>query len=196
MIGDETAMAQEPRIAPLAPEELSDDALALATRLRGLFGLGTSELPETVATMIRHPDLYRAQVDYVVQRAKASVLPPRDLEIVILRTAWLCRSGYIWGEHVNFGRKAGLGSEEIERLTAGSEAPGWNERDRALNRLVEELHETSFVSDRTWDTIAANFTAAQIIEMLSIVGSYHEVSFLYNAMRVRLLPGSAGLDAR
>jgi alkylhydroperoxidase family enzyme len=185
-----------PRIPPLAADELTDDALALATKLRANFGLATSELPDSVATMLRHPDLYRAQIDYVVERTKASVVAPRDLELVILRTAWLCRSDYAWGEHVNFGKKAGLTSEEIEWLTQGSAAPGWNERDRALNRLAEELHETAFVSDETWRVIAANYTEQQIIELLVMIGSYHEVAYLYNAMRVRLLPGSQGLRAR
>lgn len=196
MANHDVTTFREPRIAPLSQGELSEDALALATKLRGLFGLGTSELPETVATMLRHPELYRAMVEFVVNRAKSYSLHQRDLELIVLRTARLCGSAYIWGEHVKFAKKAGLGAEEIEQLTVGSGAPGWNERDRALNRVVEELHETSFVSDDTWAVIAANFTDQQIIEMLSIIGSYHEVSFLYNAMRVRLLPGSQGLDAR
>lgn len=196
MSDDGRSLPAEPRIAPLSESELTEDALGLAAKLRTLFGLGTTELPEAVATMLRHPDLYRPQIEYIVQRSKVSVLPARDLEVVILRTAWLCRSAYIWGEHVNFGKRAGLSSGEIEQLTIGSAAPQWDERDLAINRTVEELHETSFVSDETWAVISANFTDQQIIEMLSIIGSYHEVSFLYNAMRVRLLPGSRGLDAR
>jgi alkylhydroperoxidase family enzyme len=188
--------APEPRIAPLTQHELSEDGLALATRLRANFGLATTELPDSIATMLRHPELYRAHVEFVTARQKALTIAPRDLELVILRTAWLCRSDYIWGEHVNFGRKAGLTSDEIERITVGSSAPEWSERDRALNRLAEELHETCFVSDETWAVIADSFTDKQIIEMLVMIGSYHEVAYLYNAMRVRLIPGSRGLAAR
>jgi alkylhydroperoxidase family enzyme len=193
---DQSPAALAPRIPPLAPDQLRDDAMQLAAKLRANFGLATTELPDSVATMLRHPELYRAQIEYVTRRAQVSVLAPRDRELVILRTARLCHSDYAWGEHVNFGKKAGLSSEEIERLTQGSTAPGWNERDRALNRLVEELHETSFVSDETWSVIAANFTDKQIIEMLMLVGSYHEVAYLYNTMRVRLIPGNPGLAAR
>lgn len=194
MSADKTA--PEPRIAPLTGDELTDDALALATKLRALFGLVTSDLPNSVATMLHHPDLYRAQIEYVAQRMKASALSLRDFELIILRTAWLCRSAYVWGEHVTFGKKAGLTGNEIEWLTQGSAAPGWNERDRALNALVEELHETSFVSDETWAVIAAHFTSKQIIELLTVIGTYHEVAFVYNAIRVRLIPGNPGLAAR
>jgi alkylhydroperoxidase family enzyme len=116
--------------------------------------------------------------------------------MVILRTGRLCNSPYIWGEHVRFGKQAGLTDEEIEWLVEGSAATGWNARDRALNLLCEELHETCYVSDPTWAVIAEHFSDKQIIEMLSIVGSYHEVAYLYNAVRVRLLPGNSGLSAR
>lgn len=186
----------EPRIHPLAAEELGESGLALAAKLRSIFGLKTAELPETVATMLRHPDLYGAFIDYVGLRAKASVLAPRDLEIVTLRTAMVCGSGYVWAEHVNFGRKAGLTDEEIAWLAEGSAALGWNERDRALNRMAEELHEVANVTDATWATIADYFTEQQIIELLMMAGAYHEVAFLYSAMRVRLMPGSLGLAAR
>jgi alkylhydroperoxidase family enzyme len=188
---------KEPRISPLTADELGPGGLALATKLRTVFGLSpATELPESIATMLRHPAMYDAQVEYVRKRALASVLAPRDLEIVILRTSWLCRSAYVWGEHVGFGKKAGLTAEEIERLTEGSAAPGWSERDGALNTMIEELHETSFVSDKTWAVIADHFSEQQIIEILTMIGFYHEVAFLYNAMQVRLIPGSRGLSTR
>ncbi len=196
MPGEPTDSATEPRILPLAQEELGPEALPLAAKLRALFGLETRELPDAIATMLRHPGIYSHQVEYIARRAKALTLDPRDLEIVILRTAWLCRSAYTWGEHVSFGKRAGLTAEEIEWLTKGSEAPGWTARDRALNCLAEELHEDACVGDATWAVIAEHFTDKQIIELLMMVGFYHEVAFLYNSMRVRLIPGNQGLSAR
>jgi alkylhydroperoxidase family enzyme len=186
----------EPRILPLTAEELSGEGKALIAKLRANYGLSDDYLPDSTATMLRHPAMYGPYIEYVGERTRASVVPKRDLELVILRTGRLCNSGYIWGEHVRFGKQAGLTDDEVERLVEGSAAPGWNERDRALCRLCEELHETACVSDETWDVIAANFTEQQIIEILSIIGSYHEVAFLYNAIRVRPIPGNEGLAAR
>jgi len=196
MTDDAETTALAPRIPPLKESELSDDAMELATKLRANFGLTTDKLPDAIATMLRHPEFYRAQVEYVTQRAKSLVLAPRDLEIVILRTAWLCKSAYSWGEHVTFGKKAGLTSEEIERLTQGSEAPGWNDHDRAIVRLAEELNETCNVSDETWDAITKHFSDKEIIELLVMAGFYREVAYLYNTMRVPLIPGNPGLSAR
>jgi alkylhydroperoxidase family enzyme len=114
----------------------------------------------------------------------------------VLRVAWLCRCGYVWGEHVRFGKAAGVTAHEIEALVEGAAAPGWGERDRALVRLAEELHETAHVADATWAALAAHFTEQQLIELLIVVGSYHQVAFLYNGMQVRLIPGNPGLAAR
>jgi len=186
----------EPRILPLTAEELSGEGKALIAKLRANYGLSDDYLPDSTATMLRHPAMYGPYIDYVGERTKASVAPKRDLELVILRTGQLCNSGYIWGEHVRFGKMAGLTDEEVEWLVEGSGAPGWNARDRALCRLCEELHETACVSDETWAVVASNFTDQQIIEILSIIGSYHEVAFLYNAIRVRPIPGNEGLAAR
>lgn len=196
MSSSDTADRQEPRIPPLAPDDLTEDQRALAVKLRTSFGLSPDELPESVATMMRHPEHYAAHVEYVTQRAKVSVLATRDLEILILRTAWLCSCAFVWGEHVRFGKNAGLTDDEIEWLVEGSSAHGWNERDRGLVRTVEELHDTSHISDETWKVIAAYFDEAQIIEILTIVGAYHEFAYLYNGLRVRLIPGNPGLSAR
>jgi 4-carboxymuconolactone decarboxylase len=192
----EATSRHEPRIAPLASDELNDNARALAADLLGNYGLTLTEMPDSIATMLRHPDLYDAQVKYFIARTKAMTLPARDLEIVILRTGWLCRSGYIWSEHVKIGKKAGIIAQEIKWITQGHQAPGWNARDRALNQICEELHDTSHVSDETWAVAATHFTEKQIIELLSVIGSYHEIAFLYNTLRVQLIPGSLGLAAR
>lgn len=186
----------EPRILPLTADELSGEGKALIAKLRSNYGLADDYLPDSTATMLRHPKMYGPYIDYVSARAKASVVEQRDLELVILRSGRLCNSGYIWGEHVAFGKKAGVTEEEIEWLVEGSGAKGWNERDRALVRLAEELHETCHVSDETWAVVAGNFSDQQIIELISIIGSYHEVAYLYNAIRVRKIPGNPGLSAR
>lgn len=185
-----------PRIAPLLADELSDDALALATQLRALFALPTNEMPALVATMMRHPDLYRAQVEFVAKRTPALVNAARILELAILRKAWLCGSPYVWGEHVKMGKKAGLTSEEIDRITRGSDEPGWSEFERAVVRASENLHQDGIVSNETWKVLAQNLDATQLIELLSMIGSHTEVAYVVNSLRVNLMPGNPGLSAR
>jgi alkylhydroperoxidase family enzyme len=188
--------AGQPRIPPLEPHELSDEALELATMLRGAFGLKTEEVPKVAATMIRHPGWYRAHVEFVAQRSKILVTPARARELAILRTAWLCHSGFLWGEHVKLAKKAGVTSEEIDRVTRGSSEPGWDAFDRAVLRAAEELRENAIVSDATWEVLARHLNDQQLIEFLSMIGSHTEIAYIYNSIRVELMPGNPGLSAR
>ncbi len=185
------------RIEPLGDDALTDDALALAMQVRKNFNLPeNASIPAVIATMLHHPEWYRPRVEFTRQRMAAKLLDLRDMEIAILRTARRCNSAFSWGEHVPMGKRAGLTSEEIERLTQDADAEGWNERDRAIVRAVDELHDDAMVTDATWATLAEYFTPAQLIELICLIGIYHENSFLYNSLRAYLIPGNPGFDAR
>src|SRR5207245_2181605 len=66
-------------------------------------------------------------------------LPARDRELLILRTAWNCRSAYEWGQHVRIGLAAGVTQDEIDRVPPGPGAPGWSPLDAALLGAADEL---------------------------------------------------------
>jgi alkylhydroperoxidase family enzyme len=185
------------RIEPLGPDEMAPDAMELAAQVRRNFNLPeNATIPAVVATMLRHPDFYRPRVEFTRQRMAAKQLDLRDMEIAILRTARRCNSEFSWGEHVPMAKRAGVTPEEIERLTGDSAAEGWNERDGAVVRAVDELHDDAMVSDETWTALARYFTPPQLIELISLIGIYHENSFLYNSLRAYLIPGNPGLAGR
>jgi len=60
----------------------------------------------------------------------------------------------------------------------------WSERDSLLIQLVDELHETATLSDEVWEQLVANWSSAQILEMMIIVGWYHLISFVANVVQV------------
>ncbi len=185
------------RIEPLGAEEMAPDALELAVQVRRNFKLEeNASIPAVIATMLHHPDLYRPRVEYTRQRLAASKLDLRDMEIAILRTAWRCNAPFSWGEHVPMAKRAGVTPEEIERLTGEVGAGGWKERDGAIVAAVDELHDDAMISDATWTSLAACFEPAQLIELVSLIGIYHENSFLYNSLRAYMIPGNPGLTAR
>jgi alkylhydroperoxidase family enzyme len=215
-------VGESPRIGPLPVEQLTDDLLmilqrmeqvntAVASRDRGgveslladhAAGLSVAQSPhlagiaEIVRTMLRHPDLFARQTDIGIQLLSQGALPPRDRELAVLRIAWLCQAPYEWGEHVLIAKRAGIDSEEIQRITEGSAAPGWSEHDRALMRAVEELYQNAFISDATWATLAARLDERQLIELPIVIGQYQTVAYYQNSLRLRLENGNIGLDAR
>lgn len=196
-------LGQPPRIAPLAPEAYPQEARErwakvsrAAGHVGGAEGPHRPALPDHTATMLRHPDLFDAHTTLAIQLLGRGALSPRDRELAILRTGWLCQAPFEWGEHVGIAKRAGLSAEEVERVTQGSAAPGWDEHDRAILRAVEELHHEAMISDATWAVLARRLDERQLIELPLLVGQYHGVAFYQNALRIRPRADNAGLAAR
>ncbi len=193
----EERIGTAPRVPPLKPEEFDENALRIAALLRKTFGLPENgDVPDAVATMIRHPRLYQAEMEFVARRFPLLVFERRDFELIVLRTAWVCRSDYLWGEHVKAGKVHGLSTEDIERIAQGPDAPGWNERDKAILQAVDDLRRDTRISDSVWAVLAAHLDDMQLIELLHLVGFHTEIACTYNSLGVRLIPGNPGLSAR
>ena len=125
-----------PRVVPAAAESWSEEQRAIVEPM-----LARGPVLNIFRTLLNHPLAAKAFLvwgGYILSRK--STLPPREREIVILRTGFLCRSGYEWTQHVPIGRRAGLTDDEIARIKLGADAPGWSEPDRALLRAIDDLH--------------------------------------------------------
>jgi alkylhydroperoxidase family enzyme len=122
----------------------------------------------------------------------------REREVVIDRTCARCGSEYEWGVHVAFFReRAGLTEEQVADTCAADPAMStFPPRERLLLRLVDELHDTSDVSDRLWRELRAEWTDEQLIELVVLVGRYHLISFVTNAFRIPGEPYAARFPAR
>jgi alkylhydroperoxidase family enzyme len=51
------------------------------------------------------------------------------------------------------------------------------------------------ISDATWAVLATHFDDKQLIELPIVIGQYHAVAYLQNALRMRLHSGNQGLRA-
>ncbi len=178
-----------PRIGPLAPGDQDERAREL------LSGAGAPDAPAAniFTTLVRHPGLFRRWLPFA-GKLLAGKLPARERELLILRTGWRCRSEYEWGQHVLIGRRAGLTDDELRRIQAGPDAPGWNRLDAALLRAADELHDDSCIGDATWHELARHYDERQLIEVPMLVGHYHLVAYALNSLGVRREPGVPGFD--
>ena len=133
---------------------------------------------------------YWAYTGYFVRNA---TIPARDRELLILRTAWLNRGGYIWGRHNIIGQEAGLAEQEISRVMEGPDASGWSNLDAALLRAADELFTSRFISHPTWNALAERYPESQLREVVLIVGNYTQLSMFQNTLGAQLEPGITGL---
>src|SRR5262249_44966124 len=93
-------------------------------------------------------------------------LPRIDKELVVMRTNYLCNDDWVWGVHVGMAKAWGRSDEEVARIAKGPDAPGWNEKDRALVRAADELHAVSFISDETWNTLTKYYNNRQMLDII------------------------------
>ena len=169
----------KPRIAPLTDAEFSDEQKEMLAPMGGRY-------LNIFRTLVREPKAFKgflAWGNYVLSRRNA--LPEREREIVILRTGYLCKSGYEWTQHVIIGKRSGLSDDEIARLKKGAEA-GWSAADAVLIRASDELHEDQFISDATWAALGKHFTQKQCMDVVFTVGQYTQVSMILNSFGVQL----------
>ncbi len=178
--------AKEPRIAPLAEREWSAEQ-------RELLAVVTRGKPaaNVFATLVRHPKLFRRWTPFGGHLLYASSLAPRERELLILRTAWLMRSDYEWGQHVEIAKRAGMGAAEIARVAAGAEAGGWTEEEAALLRAVDELWADARLSDASWQALSRRLSQAQMMDLVFTVGAYAMLAMALNSFGV---PLDAGLE--
>ncbi|WP_203291536.1 carboxymuconolactone decarboxylase family protein [Maricaulis parjimensis] len=115
-------------------------------------------------------------------------LPVREREIVILRTGYLCGSGYEWTQHVAIGQRAGLSDDEIEAIKTGADAPNWSTEDAALLRATDDLVKDHFVSPANWDALDF-LTEKQRMDLVFTCGQYTQVSMMLNSFGVQLDEG-------
>ncbi|GGC16356.1 hypothetical protein GCM10011494_39040 [Novosphingobium endophyticum] len=197
-------LGQPPRIEPV---DRADVAAEVQETTRQLIGAITGRadmpvppveaIPEIMFTLCRFPVLWQAVMDVTKPlQGPASVLPPRDRKLAILRTGWLCQAPYEFGEHVAQAKRMGFTPEEVEAVTLGLQAPGWTDHERAILAAVEELHKNAMVSDDTWAQLAKRFDEHQMFELLVLIGQFTATAYFQNSLCLRLEANNAGLAAR
>ena len=173
-----------PRIAPLeAPYDPEIEEM-LRKWMPPKTGLEPLALFRTLAV---HPSLAARMRPLGAGILAHGVLDPRDRELMIDRTCARCGAEYEWGVHAAFfGARVGFTDRQLAAtVTASADDPVWSERERALIRLADELHDTAEASDATYAELARHFSAEQILELAVTSGWYHTIAFVLGVARVQ-----------
>ena len=176
------AVRVEPVSPPFAPE-----LQAVFDRIMPP-GVPPLQLFTTLARVPRIYDRFRA--GSLLDRGPVSL---RHREIVIDRTCARCGCAYEWGVHVAFfAERVGLTPEQVRATVHGAaDDAAWSDEERLLVRMVDALHDSAQLPDELWAALAARFSVEQIFELIALVGFYHTVSFLANAVQLPLEPFAA-----
>jgi|SRR5438067_2772686 len=179
-----------PRIPPLRADERDEQQQELLGGVGGVTGPASNIFD----TLVRNPGLFRRWLPFG-GKLLSGKLPVRDRELLILRTGWHCRSAYEWGQHVLIAHSSGITDEEIDRVTRGPDAPGWDAFERVLLTVADELHADACISDATWAALVERYDERQLIEVPMLVGHYHLIAFTLNSLGVQREEGVPGLPS-
>ena len=115
-------------------------------------------------TIAHHPRLLKRFMNFAGMFLNKGLLPDREREIVILRVGWNCQSVYEFGQHTLIGQRVGLSLKEIDALTKDVEQFAWNNRDRVLINMSDELCADDCVSTPTWAQLSTQWNEAELVE--------------------------------
>jgi alkylhydroperoxidase family enzyme len=117
-----------------------------------------------------------------------STLDVRTRELVASRTCAKTGCEYEWGVHqAAFAEAAGFSPEQQAATVQGSaDEAAWPERDKIVLRAVDELIDSSTLSDQRWQELRREYTRQQILEMLVLVGWYTTTCYMINATEIPL----------
>lgn len=142
--------------------------------------------------LMHHPTLVRRWTVFAGHVLRKQTLPARERELLILRIGWLNQAEYEWAQHVEIAKREGITAAEIEAIKQGPKGP-WSADDAVLLQAVDDLFESSVLSDASWDVLTKHYSTEQMIDLVFTIGQYNLVSWALNSFGVPLddyLPGA------
>ena len=173
-----------PRIAPVQDDEMDPVQSALLQPYRNERGL-----LNIYRTLARLPQAAKAFLGWGRYVLRESDFDARLRELAILRTGWLCKSGYEWTQHSRLARQLDFSDTDIERIKAGPHAPEWSPIEALVLRATDELHATHHVSDETWEALRARLSEKHLMDLVFTVGHYTQVCMILNAFGIQIESG-------
>src|ERR1700760_4650980 len=182
--------AATPRIAPLEPPYAPEVKAMLDKWMPPDSGMEPLALFRTLGV---HAELASRMRPLGAGILGNGQLEPRLLEVMIHRTCALTGAEYEWVVHVMaFGKPLGFSDEQLaSTVHGGPDDRCWDDHERSVLRLADELHHTSTVSDQLFSQLAEVFSEDQILELVITCGWYHTIAYVIGAAGVNLEPWAA-----
>lgn len=139
-----------------------------------------------LSTYAHHPALAQAFFTFNGHLMRATTLTERQRELLVLRVASRRECRYEWAQHLFMAGDAGLADEEIARIAAEPGSPLWSDVEGALLRAVDELIDDGAIATSTWETLAAELNAQQLLDVIYTVGAYETLAWMIRSVDIRL----------
>src|SRR5690606_31061034 len=99
--------------------------------------------------------------------------------------AHLRACSYEFDHHVQLGKRAGVDAADVEGVIEGPTAAGWDDRERTILSVVDELHGEGDLADDTWSALRSHVDERSAIELIMLVGHYEMLATTITALRIQ-----------
>ena len=174
------------RLPQLTVEQLNPQQRVLADDILKVSSVG---LGGPYNALLRSPELGKrmfALLDYL--RFNTSV-PRRLNEFAILIQARLWTSQVEWLAHYPLALKEGISEATADALKAGRRPASMKPDEAAVYDLCMEVSTTHKVSDATYRRAAQFLNEQQLVDLLTLSGTYASLAMMMNAVEQGVPPG-------
>jgi alkylhydroperoxidase family enzyme len=107
-------------------------------------------------------------------------------ELAILRVAQLTNSDYVWRSHYRLALDGGISEAQIGALSEWQASDAYDERQRAVLAMTDQLTRDAAVTDEAWAPLAELFNDRENVEIVLTVAWYTCAARTGNALRLPL----------
>jgi 4-carboxymuconolactone decarboxylase len=169
-------MAYPVRIAPVEPDNFTAEQAAL---------IGDWKHLVFSRVIVNNPKMYRSFVPHIEAVIAKTSLPPRDRQVLVLRTLATCSDTYELAHHIRISQGAGIGESEIAAFQSGT-GDCLTDFDRTLIAAADELKRDQNIGEATWAALAARYSAEQLMEVVFVTGCYVTMAMLTKTFGIEL----------
>ena len=177
-MSERPVVGKEPRFVQLRMEDLNEQQRPLAEEIMKISSVG---IGGPYNALLRSPVMAERMfklVDYL--RFNTSV--PRKLnEFAILIVARQWTSQVEWYAHYPLAIKAGLSEAVAADLKEGKRPAGMQPDEAATYEFLIELSTKHEVSDATFDRLRSFLSEQQVVDLVTVSGTYVTVAMLLSA---------------
>tara|TARA_B100000686_G_scaffold203266_1_gene210136 strand:+ start:1389 stop:1937 length:549 start_codon:yes stop_codon:yes gene_type:complete len=121
-------------------------------------------------------------------------LPDRLRELAVLVTSRFWGAEFEWFAHQELALKAGIPGEAIEAIRTGRRPNFLDNKDEAVYRFCQALHEEHVVDDKTYQTVQELLGQEVLTDLIAMSGYYTLLAMILNVYEVPLPDGSRAFD--
>jgi 4-carboxymuconolactone decarboxylase len=159
------------RMPQLQPEAFNEETQAFFDRwTTGPFKNADKNPP--LLTYAHHPKLADLFSQLNIHLLLTNTMPVKQRQIAIMRTAWICRSVYMWSSHLNTSLSFGLAPDMFRPIQAGADDPYFTAFEQVIIRATDELVADRKISDVQWNALAKEWSHQQLLDFMFTVGTY------------------------